>query len=245
MYDFFQAYLWSFPAAIALVASFIQSLTGFGFAIIATPLLITIYDPKEVVLILQIISLSINTVFSVILRKYVDWNFVFVLSFGSLLGQPIGMAIYYYVPSNILKIFISVIILLFLLIKQTSCKPMYETRFKSLIVGVISGLLNTSTALAGPPLILYLAACNREKTSMRADSIVYFTVISLTGIIGFIIAQQDLSVAVSRTFMMLPAAIVGLILGNLLFPYLSQSMFQKIIFIMMAFSSVYTIYSIL
>jgi len=245
MYDFFQAYLWSFPAAIALTASFIQSLTGFGFAIIATPLLISIYDPKEVVLILQLISLPISTVFCVILRKDVDWKFVLILSLGSLLGQPIGMAIYYYMPSNMLKVFISVLILLFLLIKQIRCKPLQETRLKTLIVGLISGILNTSTALAGPPLILYLVAINREKTSMRADSIVYFTFLSVTATIGFAISRQDLSTAVIHVFMMLPAAIIGLIVGNLLFPYLSQKMFQKFIFVMMAFSSVYTICSIL
>lgn len=245
MYEFFRDYLWSAPVIIALVASFIQALTGFGFAIVATPLLISIYDPKEVVLILQIISLVINTAFGVILRKVVDWKFVLVLSLGSMLGQPIGMVIYYYVPSNTLKIFISVLILFFLLIKRISCKLIKETRLKSLIVGIISGCLNTSTGLAGPPLILYLTASNREKTSMRADSIVYFAFIGLTAIIGFAISGQDLSVIVSHTSTMLPAAVVGLAIGNVLFSYISQNIFQKIIFIIIVCSSAYTICSIL
>ncbi|SFM33492.1 sulfite exporter TauE/SafE family protein [Pelosinus propionicus] len=245
MYDFFQTYLWSSAVVIILVASFMQSLTGFGLAVIAAPLLIIIYDPKEVVLILQILSLAISVVFSVILRKNVDWKFVLILSLGSLLGQPMGLVIYHFVPSNMLKIFISLLILFFLLVKQISCKSIQETQGKSFIVGLISGILNTSTALPGPPLILYLTLSNREKTSMRATSIVYFAFLNLTAIIGFIISQKDLSTAVSHTVTMLPAAIVGLILGNLLFPYLSQNLFQKIIFIMMAFSSVYTICSIL
>lgn len=245
MQDFLQAYSWLAAVAITLVASFMQSLTGFGFAIIAAPLLIVVYDPKEVVLILQLMSLVINTVFCFVLRKSADWKFVLVLSLGSLIGQPIGLLIYRVADSGILKIFISLLILAFLLIKQLSCKAIQETRNRNLAVGVLSGLLNAATAMPGPPLILYMTACNREKASMRASSIAYFTFISWTATLGYFVSGQDLSAAAGHTVILLPAAAAGLIVGHLLFPYLSQNMFQKIIFVMMAFSSLYTLYSIL
>lgn len=60
-----------------------------------------------------------------------------------------------------------------------------------------------------------------------------------------IIAQADLSVAINHMVTMLPAATGGLILWRVLCPYLSQSVFQKVIFSMMAFSPIYTGCSIL
>lgn len=241
----FQDYSWLAAAGITLVASFLQSLTGFGLSIVATPLLVNVYDPKEAVIVIQLLNFAINTAFCFVLRKSADWKFVLLLFLGALAGQPVGMLIFLAVPSSILKLFISLLILFFLLIVQLRRKPIQETRTRSLTVGFLSGLLNASLSLAGPPLILYLASTSRGKASVRASSIVYFTVINWTTVFGYLVSGQDLTSAVTHTVSLLPAAAAGLVLGYLLFPYLSQKMFQKIIFVMMAVSSVYTLYSCL
>ena len=38
---------------IAFISTLIQSLTGFGFAIVSTPLLLMVYDAKEVVVLFE------------------------------------------------------------------------------------------------------------------------------------------------------------------------------------------------
>ena len=43
---------------IAFISTLIQSLTGFGFAIVSTPLLLMVYDAKEVVVLFAIFYLS-------------------------------------------------------------------------------------------------------------------------------------------------------------------------------------------
>ena len=48
---------------IAFISTLIQSLTGFGFAIVSTPLLLMVYDAKEVVVLLQFLSVVLDTVF--------------------------------------------------------------------------------------------------------------------------------------------------------------------------------------
>ena len=115
---------------------------------------------------------------------------------------------------------------------------------KTCLTGFFSGLLNILTSMGGPPLILYLANTKRSNASIRSTCIIYFAFTNITSILGFIIAKQDLSFAVRQAFCMLPAALVGLWLGNLVFPYVSQKIFKKIIFIMLLFSSIYTIISI-
>ncbi len=48
---------------IAFISTLIQSLTGVGFAIVSTPLLLMVYDAKEVVVLLQFLSVVLDTVF--------------------------------------------------------------------------------------------------------------------------------------------------------------------------------------
>ena len=61
---------------IAFVSTIIQSLTGFGFAIVSTPLLLMVYDAKEVVVILQLLSVVLDTVFIFFVKANIDWKFL-------------------------------------------------------------------------------------------------------------------------------------------------------------------------
>lgn len=82
-------------AGIAFISTIIQSLTGFGFAIVSTPLLLMVYDAKEVVVILQLLSVVLDTVFIFFVRANIDWNFLKPLLAGSVIGHPIGLLIYF------------------------------------------------------------------------------------------------------------------------------------------------------
>ena len=239
--------LFSFDLIFAIIIGFfstlVQSLTGFGLAIVSTPLFLMVYEPKQVVLILQLICIVINIFFTFLLRKNVDLHFFKILFIGSLIGQPLGLLIFQFAPSNSLKIFVSLIILFFLVIMQLNHKKITETTAKTSLAGFLSGILTTATSMGGPPLILYLASTNRDKISMRATCIAYFAITNVSAISIFLLGNTDFSFAFSQVIYLLPFCFVGLWIGNKLFPYLSQKMFNRLIFIMLLFSSLYTLYS--
>ena len=80
---------------------------------------------------------------------------------------------------------------------------------------------------------------------MRATSVAYFTLINITAIALFLFKQTNYSYAFQQTLYLIPCCVLGIWLGNKLFPYLSQTMFNKIIYIMLLFSALYTLYSAL
>lgn len=88
---------------IAFISTLIQSLTGFGFAIVSTPLLLMVYDAKEVVVLLQFLSVVLDTVFVFFVKDNIDWHFLKPLLIGSVIGHPIGILIYLFVPTIGLK----------------------------------------------------------------------------------------------------------------------------------------------
>ena len=69
MFDFLLDSSLILAIIIAFFSTLIQSLTGFGFAIVSTPLLIMVYDPKEVVVILQVLSVILDTVFVFFIKE--------------------------------------------------------------------------------------------------------------------------------------------------------------------------------
>lgn len=228
---------------IGFGSTLIQSLTGFGLSIVSTPLFLMVYDAKQVVLILQLICVVINIAFTLMLLKDVDKNFLKILFITSLIGQPIGLLIFQIAPNNLLKIFVSLVILLFLVFMQLNKKPIVETTLKTSIAGLLSGILTTATSMGGPPLILYLANSSRDKISMRATCIAYFALTNVSAIIIFLWGNTDFTFAFEQTIYLLPFCFIGLWIGNKLFPYLSQQMFKRIIFVMLLFSALYTLYS--
>lgn len=230
---------------IAFISTLIQSLTGFGFAIVSTPLLLMVYDAKDVVILLQILSAILDTIFVFFVKDNIDWHFLKPLLIGSFLGHPIGILIYLFVPTIGLKIFIASIILFFLFFTKVYHRDINETTNKTGIIGCLSGILNTSTSMSGPPLIIYLTCTNRDKTSLRATCIAYFTIINYLGIISFYLAGKNFSFAIEQSIYIVPFCLIALWIGNKLFPYISQKIFNRLVFIMLLFSALYTIYSTL
>ena len=228
---------------IAFVSTIIQSLTGFGFAIVSTPLLLMVYDAKEVVVILQLLSVVLDTVFIFFVKANIDWKFLKPLLIGSVIGHPIGLLIYFFAPTAGLKIFIAVVIISFLFLGKLYHRKIEEKTLKTGIVGCMSGILNTSTSMSGPPLILYLAMSGRDKTSLRATCIAYFTIVNYIGVLAFFLAGKDFTFAAEQSIYILPFCFLALWIGNKLFPYVSQKMFNRIIFLMLLFTAVYTIYT--
>src|SRR5262245_36670150 len=85
--------LWVLIAAFAilLVASFAQAVTGFGFALVAVPLLALATDPRRAVVAAGLVSMG-GTVLAVVReRAHVRWRTVAGLLACALAGVPLGL----------------------------------------------------------------------------------------------------------------------------------------------------------
>lgn len=229
------------PLGIFFMISFMQSITGFGLVIVATPLLMMVYDVKQVVLIVQIASMVINLMLGLTIIKDADKNLIFLLFIGALLGQPLGLLLYDYFSSDTLRIGISALILCSLAMMHLNKRAFVETSLRTGFVGFICGTLNAATGIGGPPLILYLAQTNRTPKKLRATTVIFFSIINIAIVTRFYLAGRDLNFAATQVFYAIPAVIIGLVLGNIAFKHVSPPLFKKMLFIMIALASTYTI----
>lgn len=233
------------PLTGILAAAFMQSITGFGLAIIATPLLIITYEPKLVVVMLQFIAACSNIAFGVYLRKKADYKLVAYLTLGALVGQPLGLFIYDSVSNEKLKLLVSICIIIFLLLMKFFNAKIPETKRNSAAAGFLSGVLATTTGMSGPPLVMYLAYSKLEPSVIRATCTIYFGIVNITSLIGFAFTGEPLDVAAVNALHLLPALVLGLVLGNLAFKHVSSELFRRLIFAMLFISCAYTVYTLL
>lgn len=223
---------------IILVASILQTSTGFGFSILATPFLLLIFKPIEAIQINLILSLVISCSLLTKIRNDIDFRILKRFVIGSASGLPIGIIIFLLIDINKLKLGISLIILVLTIILMLQFR-INQTKGRDFLVGGLSGSLTTSIGMPGPPLLLYFSGTDTQKEKLRGTTLAFYLFIYFVSLlIQIIFAGTDKTIWISSGFA-LPLVLVGLYLGQLLFKYINQSLFRIFTYIILLFTGIY------
>jgi len=217
---------------IVFFASILQGLMGFGYAIVAAPLLMLIFLPKLVVPIILIQS-SINNIIIIAsllkenINQYVNLKKILRLIIPAIIGIPIGTFLLISVEKETIKIFSGIIIIFFSISQLIGFhKPVKNEKVASVIVGLISGILAGSTAISGPPVVLFLMNQNVIKNYFRVSIVIYFIVLGLIAILSMYISKI-LNMEVIHYFLSLfPAMVFGLSIGIYLSKKVNENLFK-------------------
>ena len=146
-----------FGAFIVLLAAFVRAVSGFGYALLATPLLMLVMEAKSVVVMVTIMASINNVAVFFPMRRYIDFRRAAFMSLGSIFGIPLGAHLLSSLDPSIIKLGIAVLVIPFsiLLLLGHSHHFQRDTLGCSL-AGFISGILGASTSLGGPPVVLFL-----------------------------------------------------------------------------------------
>lgn len=224
--------------AIVLVASTLQAATGFGFAIMAVPFLLLLFEPHDAIQLNLILSLLITLLMIYKIRKEINKEILIRLIKGSLIGIIPGLLLYLFLDVRLIKILVSVLILAVtgLLVAKINFK---QSNIKELIAGAFSGLLTTSIGLPGPPLMIYFAGADADKATIRSTTTAYCVFINFVSfLLQFSTYHSSTSIWIS-TLWSIPSILLGTFLGQVLFVRLNQQLLQKIIYILLFFTGVY------
>jgi len=217
---------------IILAASILQTSTGFGFSVMATPFLLLLFSPQEAMQINIILSLVIS--FSLIwkVRQDIDVALLKKVMIGSVVGAPFGSLLFALVDVTTFKLLIAILLigLTILLIKNLSIQ---QTRSRDYGVGFISGIFTTSIGMAGPPLLLYFASTHRNKETIRAVSLAYYIFIYLISLLSQVIFEGTSKMVWVYSMYALPIVFLGLIFGQMLFTRLNQKLFRILIYVLL------------
>lgn len=223
--------------SIVLIASLLQTSTGFGFSIIATPFLLMLFLPETAIQLNLVLSIIISLILLYKVREDIYLPLVKRLFLGSLIGAPLGVGLLYLIDERSLKIAVGILLLAvtFLLMKNLTLK---QTGSRDLSVGGLSGMLTSSIGMPGPPLIVYFASARMSKEAVRATTLSFFMVIYPISLL-----LQYLFVGINNevwklSAYALPFVLIGLFLGQLLFKRINLAFFRKLTYVLLVIAGI-------
>lgn len=223
---------------IILVASVLQTSTGFGFSIMATPFLLLMFEPAEAIQINLVLSLVISMALIVKIRKDIDVGILKRFIIGSMAGLPIGMMIFLVINIASLKLIVSLMILVLTMMLIFKFRVSRKNS-RDLAVGGLSGVFTTSMGMPGPPLLLYFSGTDTKKEALRATTLAFYLFIYLTSLIIQVIFAGTNKTTWVASGVALPLVFIGLFLGQILFKRINQYAFRMLIYVLLLFTGVY------
>jgi hypothetical protein len=213
----------------ALLAGAVTGLTGFGLALISTPILLFVYEPRTVVVL--------TAIFSMFITAAVVWDswhearrrLALGLFVPALFGIVVGTVILDVIDPVYIRLGIGAIVVFSALLLVRDIRlPGADTGWGALVAGSTSGALSTSTGLAGPPIVLLLASRGLPKHEFRGTSALYFLPMSIAGFAVLAVRGLVEAPEVPLGLALVPAAIVGKAIGTALLKHISENAFRAI-----------------
>jgi len=221
-------------AAIIFLAVFVQSLSGFGSALVAMSLLPLVISIR---LATPLVAILMGLMEVVLLFRYwhaFKWDSVWRVIVASIIGIPIGLYFLKQVDEKIVLTALGAIVTGFALYALLNIRlpklthPVWGYLF-GLAAGVIGGAYNTS----GPPVIIY-GNCRGWKSDEFKSNLQGFFVVSSFLIIGGHLINGNITPGVLRYFWLsIPSAGLGILAGTGLDKYIDPVIFRKIVLAML------------
>jgi len=231
--------------AVVLFAGITQGLTSFGFALIAVPFLSMLVPIAEVVPIVVILSLGTNLIMLSQTFRRIEFHKIGLLVASSLVAAPLGTLALIYIVPNTIKTVVGVIIILVSCVMLMGMRfPVRSEKFALVPIGMLSGFLNGSISMSGPPVALFMSNQNENKEVFRANLTIYATILNVFTIGTFILTGILTSDVLGYSAWLIPAMIIGVLVGGLLETRISQKLFKNIALCLILASGIWTLFGV-
>jgi uncharacterized membrane protein YfcA len=169
--------------AIIAAGSFLQAVTGFGFALVVVPPSLVFVDRLTVVTALNLLSPALNVLLLRRIQAPVETRLVRLFLPFAFAGMPLGVLALHLVPIGPFKVLAGALAIGFGLLMTAGRLAIPQGPSAVATTGLISGALQTSTTLSGPPIVMLLLAGNRAPLAVRRTLATMFLSMSLPTVV--------------------------------------------------------------
>lgn len=215
--------------AILGAAALVASVTGFGYALVATPFLILLFPPAQAVPLVLISWFPIAIILVVSSRRHLVKGRVARLLAGAILGAPLGMYALAMLSASTMRGVIGVITLLAVAaMALRPSEPLAHEQRALFGAGFLSGILGGASGLSGPPVVLLGLRQRWSHEGFRATLLCYFfllhTLISATfGNVGLLTVDT-----LELSLRALPGIVAGYAVGMWLKGRVDAGMYRRL-----------------
>ncbi|MBR0671354.1 sulfite exporter TauE/SafE family protein [Neoroseomonas soli] len=201
-------------AAMVFAVAVLRGFTGFGFALVAVPLLSLVLAPIVAVPLVLLLEVVASAQLLPKVWRQAQWRIVLMLTGGAVLGTPLGLYGLSLLPTEVMRLAIAAVVLATALLMSAGLRFRHPPgRRMAVAAGMVSGVLNGGAAMSGPPVVLFFLASPGAIAIGRASLLLYFL---LADVIGAGLAAASGLVTgevLLLTAWLLPALFVGQAIG--------------------------------
>ena len=214
---------------IIFATSVVQAVAGFGFALLAVPLMVVVIDLQSAVIISSFVCTLSNMLQSWQLRRNINRNVTRRFVLATAVGSPVGLLLFVYANQSALKIVLGLSILFGVFVLSRGLELQHVSSWLDWIMGILSGVLLMATSTNGPPLVFVLQARRLDPATFRATLNMVFLVSGTFGLVMFGLAGEILRSDVNVAAFAIPAMVIGVSTGVVIRKYVQQELFKKIV----------------
>ena len=236
----------SFIIFTVFIASIIRGFNGFGFSATCISGFSFVIPAIEIVPIILILEVLISIFMAPYVWSKIDWNMVFKILIGMVIGSPIGIFLLKFLSPEITHLSVCIIIIFFsiLLMKGYTNKQLNNNAIK-VSTGIGSGALNGLTTLGGMPAALFLLIACIQPAVIRGTLTALFF---FTDIYAFVLSFFADIVDMTTIFRTLPLILIlpiGVYIGDKFFVKSKEALYRKVVFYFLIIISVFGIFRII
>ena len=227
--------------SIFLVAATVQVVGGFGFAIVAVPLLTFVLSPATAVQCAILVEMPLILFVSLHEASWVHKRAALRLGGWSLVGVPLGVIAMHALEGRVLSIGLGILVLALAVTVRRPIRSAPAAPWSACLGGTLSGLLMGVSAMSGPPLVAALRHFDLQPREVRATASVVFALQGTVAIV-ILLATSSLGHRVPMAAALGATGVAaGWLVGNPVFARVDANRFTSIVVVLIAISALVTI----
>lgn len=213
---------------VVAVATCAQVVSGFGFALIAVPILAVMVGAQPAVVGTTIVGPLLTATIVVRDRGYVRRRSAVVVTVAAIVGMPVGILVLSRASDRALTAIIGIVVVIAGAALWRGLRvptgPLTEP-----IAGLVSGALATSTGTSGPPLVIVFHSEQMPPRVFRGTLSSTFLVQSLVATLAFWASGHLTADALHVAAWSLPGLAIGWVAGERLFDGIPEERFRHLV----------------
>jgi uncharacterized membrane protein YfcA len=220
--------------AIIFLATFTQSLVGFGSALVAMSLLPTLFGIQIASPLVALLGLVLEIFLLAYYRDAVNVGNIWRVVAASLIGVPLGIVFLKQVDEQLTMTLLGLVITGYAMYALLRFRlPSLEHSLWGYLAGLLAGMLGGAYNTSGPPVIIYGNCRGWSPPEFKGNLQSFFLVNSLLVAAGHLFSGSFNAEIWHLFLLSLPAGVAGLILGLLLDRHINPEIFRIMVLLLL------------
>ena len=228
---------------IGFLGSFIQSTTGFGYAVTVMAVW-PMFMPFKTAAVVEILTATVLTVtIAVKYRKYIVWKQLIWPGIASLFFNWLGLQVLEHSGETFLRRILgaALILLAVYFIFFSDRIRIRPTTKNAIIAGSVSGFTGGLFSLGGPPIVAYYLSALEDKRQYTATTQMFFIISTAELIVMHLFLGNITGQVLKISLLVIAGVAAGTACGLALFKRLNLPTIKKLVYGFMMIMGLYTL----